>query len=978
MTTVHFLNTLPFDFGRPESRELRDLLEQTIPRTDDVIRLLQSAGVLLGHIHLGQSPQALWSDALSTARNQNRLRPLLEGIGKNPFYAALAPRLSEFLQDQPVLEAPPIRAVGQPFAWNDAAERIIGPRSTLLSTSFLTHGAHCAKAVVRLLVMFGTTTFYGSGFFIAPDLVLTNHHVLFHEAYGRAERVEIWLDYEDTLHGNMQCHTTAAGNVSTIVGRAELDWAVIRTTKPALDLQYVLSLGSSLPVREGDRVNIIQHPYGGPKRIGLVHNEVRHVGDTYIQYLTDTDHGSSGSPVFNERWDVVALHYRWREVLANGKAELRNEGMRIDRIAAEIMQSNLLEAKRSMVSVPAIASIAPAHERIEPVRVGGRARPRLDSRLATLLEIGFSFFTDGAGEDTSSGQYTNERGRAPLRRSGPLAFSRGESNALSSNERASTFSLQVFITTKSPESLSRLGIALRSVAGNMATAHLTLNEIELLERDEAVVSIEWSGGASVPAAIVEREPASRASVSSLPAPTWDGTGVVIGIVDVEGMDLYHPDFIDVSKNPRILYLWDQTSSHIPNEPGRVPTPWCYGVEYTREDIYQELDPGRKRPYSFVKHECWRSSHATMVAGIAAGSGKENPQARGVAPGARLIYVNTCSARDGSLASTTELAEAIEYVFRRAGNTPCVVNVSLADELGPHDGTSPVERFVDALLEVPGRMVVFAAGNSHGKNRHCQGKFSSECHEVSLELQIDQGSVGSVVVEVWLESASAEGLRVDVEIKAPHGHGQTSRMLGDGVPRALAWDTCKCTVVSQASVMNGPNGLVRIEFFPTEPDGVVPCGVWTLTLITGNEAIGKWHAWVNHMRARWVHASSDDATISITSPGTCVNAITVGACTSESAEACRFSGQGPGRRGIKKPDFVATGMQCIVANAASTDRYLSGVAGTSFAAPRVTGVIAQLYQQYGPISAEQVRAHLRQRAGCLDESIHHPHRGFGRI
>jgi V8-like Glu-specific endopeptidase len=61
--------------------------------------------------------------------------------------------------------------------------------------------------------------------------------------------------------------------------------------------------------RVGDDVFVIQHPRGGPKQIVMANNEVDFVDDTIVHYSTDTLPGSSGSPVFDWQWRLVALHH---------------------------------------------------------------------------------------------------------------------------------------------------------------------------------------------------------------------------------------------------------------------------------------------------------------------------------------------------------------------------------------------------------------------------------------------------------------------------------------------------------------------------------------------------------------------------------------------------------------------------------------------------------------------------------------------
>jgi endonuclease G len=81
-------------------------------------------------------------------------------------------------------------------------------------------------------------------------------------------------------------------------------------------------------------VFIIQHPDGGPKMIGLSHNLVRHVDDDVLQYWTDTKAGSSGSPVFDNRWRVVGLHHRWVAAPEGEGVAYRNQGRRIEPVLA--------------------------------------------------------------------------------------------------------------------------------------------------------------------------------------------------------------------------------------------------------------------------------------------------------------------------------------------------------------------------------------------------------------------------------------------------------------------------------------------------------------------------------------------------------------------------------------------------------------------------------------------------------------------
>jgi Trypsin-like peptidase domain/N-acetylmuramoyl-L-alanine amidase len=59
----------------------------------------------------------------------------------------------------------------------------------------------------------------------------------------------------------------------------------------------------------GEPVNIIQHPKGRQKEIVIYNNRVQMISEDFIQYETDTEPGSSGSPIFNARWQLVGIHH---------------------------------------------------------------------------------------------------------------------------------------------------------------------------------------------------------------------------------------------------------------------------------------------------------------------------------------------------------------------------------------------------------------------------------------------------------------------------------------------------------------------------------------------------------------------------------------------------------------------------------------------------------------------------------------------
>ncbi len=90
----------------------------------------------------------------------------------------------------------------------------------------------------------------------------------------------------------------------------------------------------------GARLNIIQHPAMRPKEVAMHSNELTHMLTDAIHYTTDTEGGSSGSPVFDNSWDLIALHHAAGDWNSATSSWIDNEGMRIDRIIDDL-QANL-------------------------------------------------------------------------------------------------------------------------------------------------------------------------------------------------------------------------------------------------------------------------------------------------------------------------------------------------------------------------------------------------------------------------------------------------------------------------------------------------------------------------------------------------------------------------------------------------------------------------------------------------------------
>jgi subtilisin family serine protease len=213
-----------------------------------------------------------------------------------------------------------------------------------------------------------------------------------------------------------------------------------------------------------------------------------------------------------------------------------------------------------------------------------------------------------------------------------------------------------------------------------------------------------------------------------------GKGVIIGIVD-SGIDFHHPDFIKPNSNPpqtRVLRIWDMGIKPLqPGEHGPAAAllsgGLTYGVEYTRDEINEHLKPG---DILVAQRDC--GGHGTHVSSIAAGNGAEKQYKYiGVAPEADIIMVKyfhpvekPVEDVDGNVVpDEKQFKDAIKYILNVARlidpNRPLVLNLSLGWDLGPHDGMSAEEVWINEQFpqSAPGRACVAAAGNAGTSHLH---------------------------------------------------------------------------------------------------------------------------------------------------------------------------------------------------------------------------------------------------------------------
>ena len=183
-----------------------------------------------------------------------------------------------------------------------------------LPSAWLTAGAAAADAVAMIDAP-GTR---GTGFLVSPWLLLTNNHVLPDAA--RAAGTEAVFRYV----ADSRNRVTRSREVRLAPERCfltspvdELDYTLVAVAPlaggraPGKTFGAIPMRGAIGKILSGQPVNIIQHPEGRLREIAVRNNLLIGVDDTrYLTYETDSEPGSSGSPVLNDGWELVALHSR--------------------------------------------------------------------------------------------------------------------------------------------------------------------------------------------------------------------------------------------------------------------------------------------------------------------------------------------------------------------------------------------------------------------------------------------------------------------------------------------------------------------------------------------------------------------------------------------------------------------------------------------------------------------------------------------
>jgi subtilisin family serine protease len=494
--------------------------------------------------------------------------------------------------------------------------------------------------------------------------------------------------------------------------------------------------------------------------------------------------------------------------------------------------------------------------------------------------------------------------------------------------------------------LSQHGIEVNQNRGHVRTAFLPVQSLDALSDDPAIERIKPSRKLKLHMDVAKSTvhiPEFRKKHSNL-----TGKGVIIGIID-SGIDPKHPAF-----KGRILRIWDQTLS------GSGVIEGKYGAELTGSQLTISQDT---------------NGHGTHVAGIAAGM---DATYGGVAPEAELLIIK-------SDLDEGHVADAVRYIFRvaRELGRPAVVNMSLGGHFDPHDGSDSLSKVINSETG-PGRIVCCAAGNEGNDNIHAQAIVApGKTHTMRFNVPLNQTNIATL--NSWYSSAG----QLEVSLRSPNGFVTPFQpVIADGnyIKEYTLQDSQVQVATPKRDPGNGDyNVLVQIRGKGkgnyTPP---VQGGIWQLRFKNTSAKDVRLDVWTLDGSSLFTGQSISDS-VKIGSPGCASSAITVAAYTSKEKYTdidkttqemgfslntiSDFSSEGPLRNDAKKPDVAAPGAMIVstLSSNANCDRSMiinskfMALAGTSMAAPFITGLVALLLQRNPKLDPVAIKELLRKNS-----------------
>jgi hypothetical protein len=379
-----------------------------------------------------------------------------------------------------------------------------------------------------------------------------------------------------------------------------------------------------------------------------------------------------------------------------------------------------------------------------------------------------------------------------------------------------------------------------------------------------------------------------------------------------------------------------------------------------------------------------------------------------------------------------IARALQGGKSRA-HCPVVVNLSFGNIAGPHDGSSMLEAAIDELIRLGEAatdrsrlQVVLPAGNNHLSRCHAQVVLAAGAEE-TLQWRILPDDATPSFVEIWISGDDADDGLVAIEVTPPGGPGSGWVHLNE-VRCAKVNGSAICTIVHLNRVATGNGRMILVAVAPTcttsATRNVAPAGTWRVRIRNearrSKEALSEpvpvtVDAWIQRDDtpigfprrgrqsrfddARYVrfdrqgHLEEEDVEDKDLGPSTIKRAgtlnaiatgdhtIVIGGYRASDGEPAPYSASGPTRSETRVgPDAMAISERSVALRGVLGTGGRSGsriaMGGTSFAAPKVTRLIAKRMRKGLPANREAVRELAKQSEPDDDQAKPPDERGGG--
>jgi subtilisin family serine protease len=569
-----------------------------------------------------------------------------------------------------------------------------------------------------------------------------------------------------------------------------------------------------------------------------------------------------------------------------------------------------------------------------------------------------------------------------------------------------------------PSRLAGPGLFSESVTRrNLMCATVPVSMLSTLCDDPAIAFVHPSeplklDHPDVSPVVVKTAPKSKAIGTA--AKNGRGKGVLIGIIDVNGFDFAHSDFLDDNGDTRFIAIWDQGGNF-----RKPPARFGYGSEFTDTELNKAIKAANKNglpsaPYIERQSQLQPGSHGTHVASIAAGN-------TGVCPEAKIAAVlidipvvgDEVARRRSTFSDTSRITHAVEYLLDIAEQQklPIAINISLGTNGGSHDGASGVSRWLDAYLSAPGRAICIAAGNAGQQKAlsdgdlgwvmgriHTSGRVASRGLEVELEWAVVGDGIedwSENELEIWYGAQD----RFIVSVKPPDSDKWIEVKPRQFVQNLRLPSGIRLSIYNELYHPTNGGNYVAIYMSPNfDPDHFrgIPKGIWKVRIKGDEVRDGRFHAWIERddpleigrmgerRLFRFPSFFTEKTNVdshSITSLACGQSVIAVANLDDARQRINASSSQGPTRDGRCKPEIAAPGTDVIAANGFADPQQLwIAMTGTSMASPYVTGVVGLMLDANPSLTSAQCLGILqrtaRPLAGASYEWLNDV--GFGRI